>query len=171
MKDEGKRRRKKTTTQLCVNGRQIDIEPALSLTFTLNLHYIALYHCRDSLLVRKPDSWSKGCKFESRFFSSRLCALTLIRCPFYPILPQWHVKDLGHFAKSAGGRLHLNTHTPFTWRRRSGLTMPLSRHSVGTYRETSSHATRQGTLGHSRLSSLSHFGRIMAERVELVCAS
>ena len=28
--------------------------------------------------------------------------------------------------------------------------MPLSRHSVGTYQETSSHATRQGTLGHSR---------------------
>ena len=38
-----------------------------------------------------------------------------------------------------------------------GLTMPLSRHSVGAYQETSSHATRQGTLGHSRLSSLSHW--------------
>ena len=36
--------------------------------------------------------------------------------------------------------------------------MPLSKHSVGTYQETSSHATRQGTLSHSRLSSLSHFG-------------
>ena len=35
--------------------------------------------------------------------------------------------------------------------------MPLSRHSVGAYQETSSHATRQGTLGHSRLSSLSHW--------------
>ena len=34
--------------------------------------------------------------------------------------------------------------------------MPLSRHSVGTYQETSSHTTRQGTLGNSRLSSLSH---------------
>ena len=31
--------------------------------------------------------------------------------------------------------------------------MPLSRHSVGTYQEMSSHATRQETLGHSRLSS------------------
>ena len=38
--------------------------------------------------------------------------------------------------------------------------MPLSRHSVGTYRDTSSHATRQGTLGHSRLRSLSHCGLI-----------
>ena len=33
-------------------------------------------------------------------------------------------------------------HTPFTQRSWSGLTMPLSRHSVGTYQETSSHATR-----------------------------
>ena len=40
--------------------------------------------------------------------------------------------------------------------------MPLSMHSVGTYQETSSHATRQGTLGHSRLSWLSHCGLILA---------
>ena len=41
--------------------------------------------------------------------------------------------------------------------------MPLSRHRVGTYQETSSHATRQGTLGHSRLSSLSRCGLVLAE--------
>ena len=35
-------------------------------------------------------------------------------------------------------------------------------------RETNSHTTRSGTLGHSRLSSLSHCGLILAERVELV---
>ena len=40
--------------------------------------------------------------------------------------------------------------------------MPLSRQSVGTYQEMSSHETRQGTLGHSRLSSLSHCGLILA---------
>ena len=40
--------------------------------------------------------------------------------------------------------------------------MLLSFHSVGTYQETSSHATRQGTLGFSRLSSLSHCGLILA---------
>ena len=40
--------------------------------------------------------------------------------------------------------------------------MPLCRHSVETYEETTSHATRQGTLGHSRLSSLSHCGLILA---------
>ena len=49
--------------------------------------------------------------------------LTLIWCPFHPALPQWHVKDPGHSAKSVGGRLYLN--------RRSGLTM-LFRYSVGT---------------------------------------
>ena len=59
-----------------------------------------------------------------------------------PVLPQWHVKDPGHSAKSAGGRLHINTHTPLTQRSWSGLTMPLSMRSVGTYQETSSHATQ-----------------------------
>ena len=64
------------------------------------------------------------------------------------MLPQWHVKDSDHSAKSAGGRLRLNSHTPLTQRSRSGLTMPLSGHSVGTYPETSSHATCQGTFSH-----------------------
>ena len=34
--------------------------------------------------------------------------------PFHPMLPQGHVKDSSHSAKSAGGRLHLNMHTPLT---------------------------------------------------------
>ena len=46
-------------------------------------------------------------------------------------------------------------------RSRSGLTVPLSRHSVRTYPETSSYATPQGTFGRSRLSSLSHCGLIL----------
>ena len=75
---------------------------------------------------------------------------------------QWHIKDPGHSAKSADGRLHLNMHTPLTHRSRSGLNMPLSRQSVGIYQETSSHATRQERFGHSRLSSLSHCGLILA---------
>ena len=29
------------------------------------------------------------------------------------VLLQYHVKDPGHSAKSAGGRLQLNTHTPY----------------------------------------------------------
>ena len=80
------------------------------------------------------------------------------------VSPQLHVKDPGHSAKSAGGRSHLNTHTPLTQRSRSGLTMLLSRHSVGTYSETSSHATCQGKFGHSSLSSLSHRGLILAQK-------
>ena len=40
--------------------------------------------------------------------------------------------------------------------------MPLSRHIARTYQETSSHTTRQGTLDHSRLSSLSQCGLILA---------
>ena len=50
-------------------------------------------------------------------------------------------KNPGHFAKSAGGRLHQNTHALLTQRSRSGLTMPLSGNSVGTYQETSAHST------------------------------
>ena len=48
-----------------------------------------------------------------------------------------------------------NTYAPFTQRSRSGLTMSLSI-LWEPVRKTSSHATRQGTLSHSRLSSLNH---------------
>ena len=65
-----------------------------------------------------------------------------------PVLPQWLVKDPGHSAKSAGGRFQLNTHTPLTQRSRRGLTMPLSRHSVGTNLET---AHTQPVREHSQL--------------------
>ena len=78
-----------------------------------------------------------------------------------PVLPQWHVKDPGNSANSAGGGIHLNTHTTLTQRRWSGLTMPLSVHSVGTYQKMGSHATCQGTLGHNDLSLLSHCGLIL----------
>ena len=77
-----------------------------------------------------------------------------------PVYLQWQVKIPGYCAKSAGGRLYLNTHAPVTKRSRSGLTLPLSRHSVGTYLETSSHVTCKRTFGHGRLSSLSHCGLI-----------
>ena len=96
----------------------------------------------DSLLVRAPDSRLKGCEFESRqergdnFFSffSRvnfLCRPYSMSVP--SLLPKWHVKDPDYSAKSAGGRLHLNTHTHLIQRSRSGLTRQ-SRHGVGTYR-------------------------------------
>ena len=112
---------------------------------------------------RKVASSNPG-RSGGRIFFSRVnfvcCLLFGVRST--PVLPQWHVKDTGRSAKSAGGRLHLNTRTPLTRRSRSGLTMPLCRHIVGIYPETSSHATCQRTLGHSRLSSLSHCGLILA---------
>ena len=49
-----------------------------------------------------------------------------------PVLLQWHIKDPDHSAKSAGGRLHLNMHTPLTQPSHSGLTV-LSGQSVETY--------------------------------------
>ena len=61
------------------------------------------------------------------------------------MLPQWHVKEPGHSAKSAGGRLHLNTHTLLTQLSQSGLTMPLSRYSVGTYQENELTRNSSGT--------------------------
>ena len=44
---------------------------------------------------------------------STFCADTCFGIRSTPVLPQWHVKDPGHSAKSAGGRLQLNTHTPY----------------------------------------------------------
>ena len=71
--------------------------------------------------------------------------------------------------KSAGGRLHLGTHTPLTQRSRSGLTMSLSRQSVGTYLDTSSDATCQGTIGHSRLSHYAPGTKSGISVRELIC--
>ena len=48
------------------------------------------------------------------------------------MLLQKHIKDPCYSAKSAGGRLHLNLHTPLTLPSWSGPTM-LSRNDVGTY--------------------------------------
>ena len=124
---------------------------------------------RDSLLVER---WTRDRKVASsnpgrsggKNFSPKLtlCADSYSVSVPPPVFPQWHVNDPGHSANRAGGRLHLNTHIPFTLRCRSGLTMPLSRHIVETYSETSSHATCQRTLGQSRLSSLSHCVLILA---------
>ena len=133
---------------------------------------------RDGLLVERRTPAPKVASSNpgrsgGRIFFSRVnfvCRLSFgVRS--IPVLPQWHVKVPGHSAKSAGGRLHPNTHAPLTQRVWGGLTMPLCRHSMGTYPETSSHAPCQGKLGHSRLSSLSHCGQILTSRLKLVCAS
>ena len=93
---------------------------------------------RGSLSVRAPDSWSKGFEFEPRqerrenfLLQSQFCMLTRILCPFHPRVTAVVRKRPRSLCKT--GRLHLNTHIPLTQRSRSGLTMPLSRHSAGTY--------------------------------------
>ena len=45
--------------------------------------------------------------------SSPFCADSYFGICSTPVLPQKHVKDHGHSAKSAGGRLQLNTHTNY----------------------------------------------------------
>ena len=62
------------------------------------------------------------------FFSRANSVWTLIQCLFQPCVTT--VERKSHSAHSAGGRLHLSTHTPLTHWSRSGLTM-LCRHSVG----------------------------------------
>ena len=44
---------------------------------------------------------------------STFCADSYFSIHSTPMLPQLHVKDPGHSAKSAGGRLQLNMHTPY----------------------------------------------------------
>ena len=118
----------------------------------------------DSLLVER---WTHDQKVAStnprrssgRFFSPELTFWLLFSVHSTPMLLQWHIIDTGHSAKSAGGRLLRNTHTPLT---QSGLTLLLSRHNAGTYLEMSSHATCQGTLVHSHLNLLSHCGLVLA---------
>ena len=66
-------------------------------------------------------------------YPGSLFVLTLIRCMFHPVLLQWHVKDPDHSAKSASGRLHLNTLTPLTQPTRRRLTVGLEQMtSTGT---------------------------------------
>ena len=67
------------------------------------------------------------------FFLLTFCADSYSVSVPPPVLSQWHIKDSGHVANSAGSRLHLSTHTSLTQRRWSGLTI-LSRHGVETYR-------------------------------------
>ena len=103
--------------------------------------------CGDSLLVERLllVASSNSSRSGRRIFFSRInfvCWL-LIGVHFTPVLPQWHVRDPGHSAKSACGRLHLNMHTPLTHRSQSGLTMLLSWQSVGFCQKISSHTTHQ----------------------------
>ena len=63
---------------------------------------------RDRMVASSNLGRSGGKMFFSRV--NFVCSL-LFGVRSIPVLPPWHVKDPGHFARSAGDRLHLNTHT------------------------------------------------------------
>ena len=86
---------------------------------------------------------------------------TLIRCPFHPRVTSVVRKRSRSFCQKCRWQVTPKHAYTLDHRSRSALTMPLSRQSVGIYQETSSHATPQGTLSHSRLSSLSLCGIIV----------
>ena len=72
---------------------------------------------RDRKVVSSNPGKSGGRIF---FFGVNFVCWLLFGVRSTPILQQCHVKDPCYSAKSAGGRLHLNTHTPLTQRSRSG---------------------------------------------------
>ena len=97
--------------------------------------------------------------------------LTLIRCPFHPRVTAVARESPRSFCQRCRWqvtRKHAYTLDPT---KSEWADFAAVEHNVRAYQKTSSHATRQGTLSHSRLSSLSHCGLILAYRVELVCTS
>ena len=80
---------------------------------------------RDSLLVKAPDSWSKGWEFESRqqrreksFVQSQLCVLILNRCPFQPRVTAMARKRPRSFCQKCRWQVtpkHTYTTDPTNW--------------------------------------------------------
>ena len=105
----------------------------------------------NSLLVesrtshRKVASSNPGLSGGRIFFSSRLSVLTLIRCPFHPRVTIVARKRPRPFCQKCRWQVTPKYAYTLDQRSRSGLTMLMCRHSVGTYPETSSRATCQGT--------------------------
>ena len=138
------------------------IKPKTQAVWNTNWSWGAGIAC----FFRVPDSWSKGCEFveqwENFLLQSQLCAMSLMQCLFHPPVTAVACKRPWSFCQKCRWQVTPKHAYTLTKQGRSGLTMLLSRHSVGTYEETSSHVIRQETLGHSRLSSLSKGGLILA---------
>ena len=77
-----------------------------------------------------PAGAAEECSSPKLTFCANSCSVA--------VPPQWHIKGPDHAAKSAGGRLPLNMHTPLTKQEEGGLTM-LSRHSVRICRKNNRH--------------------------------
>ena len=99
---------------------------------------------------RKVTS-SKTGRSGGRIFFSRVnfLVLTLIRCPSCLRVTAVARKRPRSFCQRAGGRLHINTHTPLSNRSRSALTMPLSRQSV----KMSGNELTRNSSGNTRIQS------------------
>ena len=94
------------------------ISSCCSLYSTLAIPPKTIKHCHTTVEWNVQLSWG-----QTHFASP------IGHCP---VQRQWHIKDPGHSAKSAGGKILLHTRTPLTQRSRSLLTA-LFRHRVGTY--------------------------------------
>ena len=122
-----------------------------------------------ALLVRAPDSRSKGCEFESRqerrenfLLQSQRCVLTLILCPFQPRVTAVARKRPRSLCQKHRWQVtpkHAYTLDPTKseWADYAAVQA-----QCGNLSETKSHATCQETFGHSRLTWMSHSGLILA---------
>ena len=125
--------------------------------------FVCIERGQHSSVNRAPDSCSEGHSFRIRqklrenFLLQTQLSLLLFDVRSVPVLPQWHVKDTGHSAKSASGRIRLNMHTPLTQRSRSVLTIYVKTYQGNELKRNSSENA------HSSLhSSMSHCGLILA---------
>ena len=62
-------------------------------------------------MIESPGFESRQERQENFLFQGQLSVLTHFGIRSTPVLLQEHVKDPSHSAKSAGGRLQLNTYT------------------------------------------------------------
>ena len=118
---------------------------------------VDIFICRPRVVVLSifPSAWFGGSFLEPRKLVGKSAGL---------VIERFRVRILaGAVGEFSSPKLVFcaDSYTPLTQRSQSRMTMPLSRHSVRTYPETSSHATCHGTFGHSHLSSLSHCGLIL----------
>ena len=65
------------------------------------------------MIERSRDRIPAGVAGEFSSPEPTVCADSYFGIRSTPVLLQHHVKDPGHSVKRAGGRLQLNTHTPY----------------------------------------------------------
>ena len=100
-----------------------------------------------------------------RIFFARVnfFVLNLIRCPFHPRVTAVARKRPRSFYQKCRWQVTLKHAHTLDPTKSKWADYAAVRACVGTYQERSSNATRQGILGHSRLSSLGHCGLILAK--------